>query len=651
MPNFNEKLTQVLKKDLRFIDEEDDSLVRNEIINSALKADKELIGLLIKDTEIRKAFFDKIEDYWVFNINKFIEYIKDKNFLSNSYTKFKNKVGLNVDDKYLSERGEVSLVWPFKDCVLEADMSKEETGRKEIFFNEVLAKDEIGRLFDPKVLTNFKKYTQKGKEILTKFNRDEQGIIKNNLIVRGNNLLALHSLKKEFSQKIKLVYIDPPYNTGSDSFKYNDSFNHSTWLTFMKNRLEVAKDLLNENGVIFVQIDQKENAHLKVLMDGIFGRNNFLTTITCKVKGPSGVASGSQFIFDTNEYIHVYKKENSSLKRGYKVDKEVIDEHSNTIKNYYYVLEKIDLKNKKKIKEIPIGEEKIKIFKIKSEDYIIKTIPNKDRTLKLYSEKFNKIYRLQTMSGGTEKRVLNEIKDNEMYLYEYTPTKGKFKGKVVQNLVYKKGAVSYLKDVAYLKGDKKIPVRMEYVTNSWMDGWWQGIAKEGQVLLKNGKKPEQLIQRIIDMSTNEGDLVLDYHLGSGTTCAVAHKMKRQYIGIEQLDYGENDSVVRLNHVIEGDQSGISREIHWKGGGEFIYCELMKYNQEAIEKIMKAKDIKALLKIWEEMCNKYFLNYDVDIKKFNENKKDFEKLNLTKQSISYPLFQHIMFSFLINVLDC
>jgi len=629
--NFEQKLTSVLKKDLRFLDEDTNELLRNEIVSEALKVDKKLIELLIGDPEVKKKFFIKIKDCLVFNVNDFILFIQDKNFLIDSYTKFKNKIGLNVDGKFLNERKEVSLVWPFKDCVLEGGMTKEDQKRNEIFFNEILAKDEIDRLLDPKVLTNFKKYTAKGGESIKDFNRDNDGTIKDNLIIKGNNLLALHTLKKEFQGKVKLIYIDPPYNTKNDSFTYNDKFNRSTWLTFMKNRLEVAKYLLNNKGVIFVQIDEKQNAYLKILMDEIFNKENFITTITCKVKGPSGVAAGSQFIFDTNEYIHVYTKTNIPLNKGYKVDKEIIDKCSNTVKNYYYLLENISLEGKRKIKELSVGTGVIKIFKLSSDSYSIKTIPTKERNMELYSREFNKIYRLQTMSGGTEKRVLKEIPDNEMYVYEYTPTKGKYRGKIVQNLVYKQGAVSFLRDVAYLKKDsKKTPIRTEYVTNSWMEGWWQGIAKEGDVLLKNGKKPEQLIHRIIDMSTEKGDLVLDYHLGSGTTCAVAHKMERQYIGIEQLDYKDNDSLVRINNVINGDLTGISKLINWTGGGEFIFFELMKHNENAVDGIQKAKTTKDLLEVWSEMCEKYFLNYDANIKKFNDSKKDFEKLALEKQ---------------------
>ena len=149
---------------------------------------------------------------------------------------------MRIGNKLLSERDEVVLDWPFKDCVLEGGMTKEDEKRKEIFFNEILAQDEIDQLFSPKVLTNWKRYTKKGEEKVKELKRDKDGTIRENLIIKGNNLLALHSLKQEFQGKIKLIYIDPPYNTGNDSFGYNDSFNHSTWLTFMRNRLQVQRN-------------------------------------------------------------------------------------------------------------------------------------------------------------------------------------------------------------------------------------------------------------------------------------------------------------------------------------------------------------------------------------------------------------------------
>jgi adenine-specific DNA-methyltransferase len=172
--------------------------------------------------------------------------------------------------------------------------------------------------------------------------------------------------------------------------------------------------------------------------------------------------------------------------------------------------------------------------------------------------------------------------------------------------------------------------RREKLSNLWLDIPWQGIMNEGGVSLKYGKKAEKLIQKIIELSTNEGDIVLDFFAGTGTTCAVAHKMGRQYIGVEQLDYGENSAVVRLKNVINGDSTGISKEVGWKGGGDFVYLELMKWNENFVEKILAAKTKDELKKLWETMKEKAFLSYKVDIKTIDEHAKDFDDLSIEDQ---------------------
>ena len=282
MPNnFHNKLIDLLQNDPRFVDEEGE-LVKAAVIDRAWKIDHDLVKRLIGDPEIKAKFFDEIEGHWVFNNNNFIDYISEKNFLANSYTRFRNKIGLNIDDKFLRQRGEVSLVWPYKDCVLEGGQTREEEKRKEIFFNEILAQDEIDRLFDPKVLTNWKRHTVNGEEEVMGLRRGKDNTLRENLIIKGNNLLALHTLKKQFQGKIKLIYIDPPFNTGSaaNTFTYNNNFNHSAWLTFMKNRLEVANSLLTKDGILVVAIDHYELFYLGALADEIFGRYNRIGVVS-----------------------------------------------------------------------------------------------------------------------------------------------------------------------------------------------------------------------------------------------------------------------------------------------------------------------------------------------------------------------------------
>jgi len=306
--SFNTKLINLLKTDRRFVDDEGE-LVIAAVQDRAWKIDHDLMRLLLSDKEIKAKFFDEIEGHWIFNINTFIEYISQKNFLDNSYTRFRNRIGLTIGGKFLRERGEVALVWPYKDCYLEGGQTKEEEKRKEIFFNEVLAQDEINRLLDPKVLTNFTRYTAKGKERVTDFKRDENGVIRENLIIKGNNLLALHTLKTQFRGKVKLIYIDPPYNTGAegDTFAYNNSFKHSSWLTFMRNRLEIAKEFLMPDGFIAIAIDHVELFYLGALADEVFGRDNRIGIVTV-LHNPKG-RNLAKFFSANSEFMMVYAKD------------------------------------------------------------------------------------------------------------------------------------------------------------------------------------------------------------------------------------------------------------------------------------------------------------------------------------------------------
>ena len=328
--SFEENLFELLKSEGKFLDQDGDVLI-DRVIDSAYKTDRKLIELLLDNTEIKNKFFSEIKKHWVFNINDFVMFIQDKHFLNDSYTQYKNKIGLNIGGKFMNERREVALVWPFKDCVLEGGMSKEDEKKKEIFFNEILAQDEIDKLYAPKVLTNWKRHTKNGEEDVEGLKRDESGTIKENLLIKGNNLLALHTLKEQFRGKVKLIYIDPPYNTGNDSFSYNDNFNHSTWLTFMKNRLEVARDLLSSDGSIYVNIDQKEAHYLKILLDQVFGREFFQNEIiwtytggTDRLKGFNRKHDNIFFYSKTQQYLfnNVYEAfSDATIKRFNKVDK------------------------------------------------------------------------------------------------------------------------------------------------------------------------------------------------------------------------------------------------------------------------------------------------------------------------------------------
>lgn len=615
--DFYEKLENLLKKDSRFIDQEGD-ILKNNIIDAAYKADKALIEILLLQKEFKGKFFSKIKDTLVFNINVFVAYIQDKYFLNDSYTKYRNKIGLNIDGKFLNERKEVALVWPFKDCVLEGGMTKEDEKRKEIFFNEILAQDEIDQLFAPKVLTNWKRYTVKGGEEVKELKSDENGTIRENFIIKGNNLLALHSLKKQFQGKIKLIYIDPPYGKDADSF-YNDNFKRSSWLTFMKNRLHVAKDLLANDGMIFIQIDEKQFAHLKVLADDIF--NKFVTIITTKTRSDYGVAQ-EDFLYTVTEYILVYA--NSKPVNYEKYVTRRIAEDSKFFSQYNQVL--LNLGTEEKYKQIETGKVgKVVIYK--HDGFQINSIPKEKRNIEYYASNLDLIIRTSNSQGGFLQKIYQEIPEKGLYSVEYIPTKGFNKGNLFRYYILDRSTILWAKNL-FNKADEL--ERNVILTNLWEDISWLGIAHEGGVKLKNGKKPEALLKRILELSTKKGDIVLDYHAGSGTTCAVAHKMGRRYIGVEQLNYEINNPEERMKNVIDGDQTGISKIVNWKGGGDFIYCELAKYNEKFIDEIQRSKDTKKLLETWKEMKTKSFLNYMVKPEEFDKSIKEFKELSLVKQ---------------------
>lgn len=622
--NFKDYFYNLLKKDSRLWNEEKKEINETLLKDFIDKLDEKLVGIFLDDKETKEKFFIKVKDIYVLKQNE-LKFFIDENKLDNSYTQYQNKIGLRVGNKLLSERGEVVLDWPFKDCVLEGGMTKEDQKRNEIFFNEVLAKDEIDRLFDPKALVNWKRYTVKGEEKVKKLKRDKDGTIRENLIIKGNNLLALHSLKEQFSEKVKLIYIDPPYNIGDD-FKYNDSFNHSTWLTFIKNRLKIAYELLAKDGAIFVQIDHHEVAYLIALMDEIFGPENKVQIISAKVSAASGFKAVNPGPIDVTEFILFYTKNKNNfvfqknyVETGYHKNYNLYLEKADKIENWKLiplkdiVLKENGYKNEKELKEKYGNIGDLVLLRLVS-DFAFSN-PENVVSIRDLHKPSDKVKELQEKSRNNRDVIIPYKKQDGSYSY----------------LINGGALAFYSSKVKKIDGKLKI---VELLTNYWNHISWAGIAREGGVKLKNGKKPEKLLKQIMEVvGIKNNDIVLDFFLGSGTTCAVAHKLKIQYIGVEQLDYEDNDSEVRLKNIIAGDQSGISKSVSWQSGGDFVYLELAKWNEEAKEKILKAKNLSELEKLFNELYERYFLNYNVKTKEFKEKilkEEEFKKLGLDKQ---------------------
>ena len=388
--------------------------------------------------------------------------------------------------------------------------TKEDQKRSEIFYNETLAPDEVDRLLYPKVFTNAKRYTADGVQNIHEFSDDD------NLIIKGNNLLAISSLLAKYEGKIKLIYIDPPYNTNNDTFGYNDKFNRSSWLAFMKNRLEIAKQLLSDDGAIYVQLDYHQVHYAKVLMDEVFGEDNFQREIIWRIGWISGYKTKDNNWIRNHDTILFYSKNNATL----------------DFKKYY----------------IPKSD--------------FKTIANSN------AER----YPIEDVWNGNEYDDLNSIAIVS------------FSGETVSKMLNPEDEVK-------------------------------------------GQKSEKLIERIIKAHTNEGDIVLDFFGGTGTTAAVAHKLHRQYIVCEQLDKHIDIMLRRLDKVIEGEQSGVSKRNNWQGGGSFVYCELAKLNQNYVDAIEKATTNEELTKLYADILETGFISYKVNPTDIDTNSEEFIKLSI------------------------
>ncbi len=592
--NFNEKLTTLLKTYPGFLDDAGE-LIPAAVRDHAWRLNHGLIKLLLTDDKIKATFFDEIDGHWVFNYNTFINYITDKNFLANSYTQFRNKIGLNIGGKFLHERGEVSLVWPYKDCVLEGGQTKEEEKRKEIFFNETLAQDEINRMFDPKVLTNYKRHTAEGERKVKAFQRGENGTIRENLIIKGNNLIALHTLKQQFRGQVKLIYIDPPYNTRTDSFSYNDNFNHSSWLTFMRNRLEVAKELLRSDGVIVVQCDDNEQSYLKVLMDEVFGSQNFVSNSVVVINRGGRDYGG---IARTHEYLLVYSKESQTALN------QIAEKNKNF--NYEDELGGFNLMELRNRNILFNAQNRPNLF---YPFYVNPVDEDAAGLLEISLERkqgFIEVMPLESQGVQTVWRWGRERARE----YLNTEIKGKAKRDGGYMIVQKHRSAS--------KRQRSVWNEKEFVNQR---GTEHIKALFGRKVF-DYPKSEYLIARIIELGSDVGDIVLDFHLGSGTSTTAAHKMSRQYIGIEQMNYADILPVERLKKVIAGEQGGISERVNWQGGGDFIYCELMQYNQTYIDKIQTAQSSEELVALWQEIAENAFLNWYVNPEMPAEAVQDF-----------------------------
>ncbi|MBU1668791.1 site-specific DNA-methyltransferase [bacterium] len=506
-----EHIEKLFKTNSKFTDKEG-KLFIPKILDAIDKIDKDLVKLIMSDEKAKKQFFISIDDVYVLNQNDLIEFFTMNEYFNHSFTSYTNKIGLIKKDNFIKKFDDVVLAFPYKDCVLEGGQTKDDEKNSEVFYNAIISRDEIDRLLEPKVLTHIKRFDKDGEHEVEEIKEDD------NLIIKGNNLLALHSLKKRYAGKVKLIYIDPPYNTGSDSFGYNDSFNHSTWLTFMKNRLEVAREFLSEDGVIFVSIDDNEQAYLKVLMDEVFGRENFVATIIKQSKVGGG--SDTKHIVQEHEYIIVFAKTINNLSKMYIAhDKEYLKRYKEKDENGYYFWDTFarpGLKN-------PIN------YDIKMPDG---TILNGDWI-------------------RSEKRFQNDYKNGDMRLLKKNDGQWTVHFKQRLNINGKKPRSIALDLGGTIEGKKDF---MSLFNNS--------------SIVFAYPKSVKTIRHLLEIINDKESLVLDFHAGSGTTAQAVLDLNkedggnRKFILIEQMDYIEDITCERVKKVIENNNQG-----------DFIYAEL------------------------------------------------------------------------------
>ena len=571
---FETAIQQALREVVESFDEQyvaEGLLKKDAIIVDLDNYKPELVEKILTNAILNEAFTEDIAGATILKINDIIQMLEVDEYWSNSYTRYANKIGLAADNRYLDETTDVVLNFPYKDGILKAGMTKDDVSREdaeESFLNEIVAREEIDVLLDEKIFKNAKKYDKNGSSPVSEIKHTD------NLIIKGNNLLALHSLKKRFSGKIKSIIIDPPYyfkkTKSSDAFNYNSNFKLSTWLVFMKNRLDVAKELLSDEGLCIIIVGEEGYAQLKLLADNIFGGDKYIGMISWRKS--DNQANIGEFAKVT-DYILIYKKSSGKLNK------------------------------------LPLTDKARKEYRYSDENGYFR------RQILLHKTRGKYNYELTTPTG--KKLYGPWMKEKEEI--ERLDSLGK--------IYWTRGGQEQPYGKLYLQ-DSEGQIPNDFWDNSF--GTNQRGAEEIRELFSGDRlfdfpKPERLIYNLIKISSEENDLVLDFFMGSGTTAAVAHKMNRQYIGIEQMDYIETVSIERLKKVIDGEQGGISQDVAWSGGGSFIYAELMDKNATFIDAVLNSKHPDELKAIFDNLKSTLDFDFRVDLQEVDQSiwDEDFE----------------------------
>ena len=589
MQNLLDDLTALLQSEQTFIS--DGSILKNAVIESALKMDSRLLELLLQSDTMKAHFFTEVakeeEGVLVFDKVRFQDFVSNKAFLPDSYTAFKNRIGLThgARTEFLSQSHDVVLTWPYKDCVLEGGMTKEEQGRSEVFWNTSLAPDDITRLFEPKVLTGWERWDA---EAVAEGKARPVGKVSahDNLLVKGNNLLVLHSLKARFAGKIDCIYIDPPYNppSNSNTFLYNNRFNHSSWLTFMKNRLEVAKQLLKYDGSLIVAIDENEFFFLGVLLHEVFPDHE-VHSISI-VHNPRGV-QGKNFSY-INEYaIFVIPKAKKVIGKRQIDDNEIV---WSNLRNWGTESLRSDARN---------------CF------YSIKV---KDGEIIGFGEVLsNDVHPNQSVAGDDGIHEVYPIDSNGV------ERKWRYARQSVES-------IQQLLRAVWRKGRYEIELGKNFgmMRTVWWDSRYDANGYGSQLLKElvpgcNFSFPKSLwtvhdcIQAVV--GKRKSAKVLDFFAGSGTTGHAVLELNksdggnRTFIMVEQLDYVHTCTKQRIIQVMKRD--GIN--------ASFVYAEAFRLNAAFAELINAAEKMSDLQSIYADLQDTGYLRHDVDTCAFDTEK--------------------------------
>lgn len=397
-----------------------------------------------------------------------------------------------------------------------------------------------------------------------------------NMLIQGDNLEALKALLPYYAGQVKCIFIDPPYNTKSAFEHYDDNLEHAQWLSMMYPRMVLLRELLAENGSVWTTLDDSESHYFKVICDEVFGRGNFLSDIAYERSGVSGLGQGGGFVVNTHERVLVYakdKKEFSAVDLSGSGALEAKD-----MKRYNQIL--LDRGQREEVARFvaPSTGEDVVVYKhsaYRTASISLRRIEErKDEIVTEYVENFDNVYRLTSVQEENEfqNRIMDLCGDG-LYSADYLVSRGRAKGENTTTLYIGKQIVVWLRDTAKVE-DGQV-VRTGKLSDFWAhrDIPKADLANEGGVDFRRGKKPEALLARVLRIATQKNDLVLDSFLGSGTTAAVAHKMGRRWIGVEVGDQAKTHSRARLVTVVDGEQSGISKQVDWAGGGGFTFYQL------------------------------------------------------------------------------